>query len=84
MTEAQKIAYKLGYRSDDPVKLEEIKDFILEAREFLRASGVPDENLDKREAVSFRSIWAEMRNKGDNRGIEGDPMLRHLLSHLRN
>lgn len=55
--ETEKILNRLGYYDAAPQKVEEIQDYINEAAEFLRGSGVPPQKMTSATALAVKSIW---------------------------
>lgn len=84
MQEADKILYKLGYFDSDPNKKNEVQSYIDEASEFMIESGVPAEKLASKRAFAVKSIWADLRDKGDeDKLIKKDGMIVALISQMR-
>ena len=82
--DVDKILYKLGYYNGDPNKTQEIQGYIDEAVEFMKESGITDEQLKTQRAYAIKSIWADCRDRGeDNNIIRKDGMIVSLISQLR-
>jgi len=83
-TDVDKILYKLGYYNGDPNKTQEIQGYIDEAVEFMKESGITDNQLTTQRAFAIKSIWADCRDRGDdNNIIRKDGMIVSLISQLR-
>ena len=84
MEEVDKILYKLGYYDSNSQKREEVQGYIDEAVEFMTESGVPDDKLTCQRAYAVKSIWADLRDKGDDNSIViKDGMIVALISQMR-
>ena len=69
MTEVDQILYSLGYYDSDPQKQSIVQGYIDEATEFMRESGVPDDKLTSRRAYSVKAIWADYRDRSEERRV---------------
>lgn len=84
MTEVDRILYSLGYFNDDPLKREEIEDFMEEANEFMLNSGVSKKELVSTSAKTVRRLWVDARDKGMAIDLPGkDKMIISLVSQLK-
>lgn len=84
MDEYDNILYDLGYYSGDPQKKEQIKRYVSEAEEFMKAAGVPTDKITSYRAYAIKSLWADARDKGTaTKIISSDTMIVHLISQLR-
>lgn len=84
MEEVDRILYSLGYYNDDPLKKEQIEDFIEEANQFMLDSGVPQKELISTSAKTVRRLWVDARDKGLALDLPGkDKMILSLISQLK-
>lgn len=82
--ETEKILNRLGYYDAAPQKVEEIQDYINEAAEFLRGSGVPPQKMTSATALAVKSIWARERDAGNEAVIvKKDGMIVALILQLK-
>lgn len=82
--ETEKVLNRLGYYDAAPQKVEEIQDYINEASEFMRGSGVPPHKMTTATALAVKSIWARKRDEGnDDDIVRKDGMIVSLISQLK-
>lgn len=81
--EVTKILHELGYYESDSVKTEQVKNWAEEAEEFLKEAGVKDTLLTSKRAFAFKSIYSDLRNRGETNGLEGNPILLNIISQLK-
>lgn len=84
MDETDKILYSMGYFDSDPNKKAEVSGFIAEAVELMTAAGVPTDKLTSQRAYSIKSIYSDLRDKGETQDVfNKDGMIVHLISQMR-
>lgn len=84
MEEIDKILYKLGYYDADPLKKQEVKDYIDESVEFMKSAGVPEKQLTSSTAYVVKTIWADARDAGkEDTLVKKDGMIVALISQMR-
>ena len=84
LSDLNKILNKLGYVGRDPLKVQEVGDYIIEAEEFMRGAGVPHEQITSKTAFSVKSIWADRRDKGQEETlIKADSFVVNLIAQMR-
>ena len=84
MEEIDKILYKLGYYDADPLKKQEVQDYIDESVEFMKSAGVPEKQLTSSTAYVVKTIWADARDAGnEDTRVKKDGMIVALISQMR-
>lgn len=84
MEEIDKILYKLGYYDADPLKKQEVQDYIDESVEFMKSAGVPEKQLTSSTAYVVKTIWADARDaEKEDTLVKKDGMIVALISQMR-
>ncbi len=83
MDELTMIMFRMGYLTNDPLKVAEIKQYIAEAERFMVTSGIPYELLSSPTAYTVKSVWADKRDKGVDDLIAKDSLIVHLVNHIK-
>ena len=83
MNELEKIMFRMGYLTNDPLKKTEIDGYIKEAEFYMLTSGIPYELLSSPTAYAVKSVWADKRDKGADNLIAQDSLIVHLVAQLR-